>query len=207
MAEHVPAGVRWSLRPSDVADATLVLGFSAGTSPESVGEVTRRLAGELAGVRLPMVGVLGNHDYWAGADEVVAALKHAGMEVLRNENTTITFHPTTPVDPVEDEVVADAGDLPADLGVLMVYWTEASDPIAALAGSATTLEGFPSRAELVAAYQEAGDTANATAAFKGILPPQSATTGKYTPTSTAAGQMPGWRSKTKSNIQFRWVAS
>ena len=48
------------------------------------------------------------------------------------------------------------GDPLADLGLLMVYWTEAGDPIAALAGSATTLEGFPTRAELVAAYQEAG---------------------------------------------------
>ncbi|MEZ5138821.1 MAG: PAC2 family protein [Acidimicrobiales bacterium] len=38
----------------------------------------------------------------------------------------------------------------------MVYWTEADDPIAALPGAATTLEGFPSRAELVAAYQDAG---------------------------------------------------
>lgn len=35
--------------------------------------------------------------------------------------------------------------------------------------------------------------AKAIAAFKGILPPQSATTGKYTPASTALGQMPGVR--------------
>ncbi|MEZ5183662.1 MAG: phosphotransferase family protein [Acidimicrobiales bacterium] len=48
------------------------------------------------------------------------------------------------------------GDPLADLGLLMVYWTEADDPIAALPGAATTLEGFPSRAELVAAYQDAG---------------------------------------------------
>ncbi|WP_426572227.1 phosphotransferase family protein [Aquihabitans sp. McL0605] len=48
------------------------------------------------------------------------------------------------------------GDPLADLGVLMVYWTEAGDQLAALPGSATTLEGFPSRAELVQAYQDAG---------------------------------------------------
>ncbi|MCB0959375.1 MAG: phosphotransferase, partial [Acidimicrobiales bacterium] len=48
------------------------------------------------------------------------------------------------------------GDPLADLALLMVYWTESDDPIAALPGAATTLEGFPSRAELVAAYQDAG---------------------------------------------------
>jgi predicted MPP superfamily phosphohydrolase len=39
----------------------------------------------------PVVGVLGNHDYWAGADEVRAALQRGGCEVLRNRNTTITL--------------------------------------------------------------------------------------------------------------------
>lgn len=48
------------------------------------------------------------------------------------------------------------GDPLADLGVLMVYWTEADDPFAALPGAATALEGFPSRAELVSAYEAAG---------------------------------------------------
>ena len=57
---------------------------------------------------------------------------------------------------VLDWEICTLGDPLADLGVLMVYWTEASDPIAALAGSATTLDGFPTRAELVQAYQDAG---------------------------------------------------
>ena len=48
------------------------------------------------------------------------------------------------------------GDPLADLGVLMVYWTEPGDPYAALPGAATVLDGFPSRAELVAAYEAAG---------------------------------------------------
>lgn len=39
----------------------------------------------------PVVGVLGNHDYWSGADEVRAALARGGVEVLRNQNTTITL--------------------------------------------------------------------------------------------------------------------
>jgi uncharacterized protein len=41
--------------------------------------------------RVPVVGVLGNHDYWAGAEEVRAALQRGGVEVLRNRNTTITL--------------------------------------------------------------------------------------------------------------------
>ncbi len=39
----------------------------------------------------PVVGVLGNHDYWAGAGEVAHMLRFAGMEVLRNQHTTVTL--------------------------------------------------------------------------------------------------------------------
>jgi len=39
----------------------------------------------------PVIAVLGNHDYWSGADEVEKALQHGGAEVLRNRNTTITL--------------------------------------------------------------------------------------------------------------------
>jgi len=41
--------------------------------------------------RAPVIGVLGNHDHWAGADEVAAALKRGGVEVLRNDSTIITI--------------------------------------------------------------------------------------------------------------------
>ena len=37
----------------------------------------------------PVYGVLGNHDYWSGADEVARALARAGVEVLKNCHTTI----------------------------------------------------------------------------------------------------------------------
>jgi uncharacterized protein len=43
----------------------------------------------MSGVNAPVVAVLGNHDYWAGADEVAAALRRAGVEVLRNQNTVL----------------------------------------------------------------------------------------------------------------------
>ena len=64
--------------------------------------------------------------------------------------------PTGEVIAVLDWEICTLGDPLADLGVLMVYWTEPDDPYAALPGAATTLEGFPSRAEMVAAYEAAG---------------------------------------------------
>jgi uncharacterized protein len=44
----------------------------------------------MRGIRAPVIGVLGNHDYWAGAEEVRMALERGGVEVLRNQNTTVT---------------------------------------------------------------------------------------------------------------------
>jgi uncharacterized protein len=41
--------------------------------------------------KAPVVAVLGNHDYWSGADEVRQALERGGAEVLRNRNTTLTL--------------------------------------------------------------------------------------------------------------------
>ncbi len=57
---------------------------------------------------------------------------------------------------VLDWEICTLGDPIADLGLLMVYWTEPNDQYSALPGAATTLEGFPTRAELVAAYEAAG---------------------------------------------------
>lgn len=39
----------------------------------------------------PVLCVLGNHDYWAGAEEVRQALRRGGAEVLSNEHTILTF--------------------------------------------------------------------------------------------------------------------
>ena len=44
----------------------------------------------MSGFLAPVVAVLGNHDYWAGAEEVCHALRRSGVEVLRNQHTTIT---------------------------------------------------------------------------------------------------------------------
>jgi len=43
----------------------------------------------VCGYGVPTFAVLGNHDHWSGADEVAAALRKAGVEVLRNRHTTI----------------------------------------------------------------------------------------------------------------------
>jgi predicted MPP superfamily phosphohydrolase len=45
----------------------------------------------MASFSAPVIGVLGNHDYWSGATEVLHALRKAGVEILRNEHTTITL--------------------------------------------------------------------------------------------------------------------
>lgn len=39
----------------------------------------------------PVIGVLGNHDHWSGADEVRRALARGGVEVLDNANTVVTL--------------------------------------------------------------------------------------------------------------------
>ena len=43
------------------------------------------------GFEAPVIGVLGNHDHWSGADEVRLALERGGVEVLRNQNTIVTL--------------------------------------------------------------------------------------------------------------------
>lgn len=45
----------------------------------------------LSHLEAPTMGVLGNHDYWSGADGVLRALDRAGVEMLGNVNTTITL--------------------------------------------------------------------------------------------------------------------
>lgn len=39
----------------------------------------------LGGLRAPTFAILGNHDHWAGAEEVSGAFQRAGISVLRNE--------------------------------------------------------------------------------------------------------------------------
>jgi aminoglycoside phosphotransferase (APT) family kinase protein len=55
---------------------------------------------------------------------------------------------------VLDWEICTLGDPLADVGLLHVYWTGPGDEASAWAGSATTVAGFPDRAELLARYAE-----------------------------------------------------
>lgn len=48
-----------------------------------------QLTETLGKLEAPCFGVLGNHDYWSGADEVVRALRKANVEVLKNHHTIV----------------------------------------------------------------------------------------------------------------------
>src|SRR3954471_24580620 len=68
---------------SEAADVLLLCGdlTDYGTAEEA-----RVLADELGAVSVPIVAVLGNHDYESGTPEVVTdILKHAGVRVLDGE--------------------------------------------------------------------------------------------------------------------------
>ena len=56
---------------------------------------------------------------------------------------------------VLDWEICTLGDPLADVGLLMVYWSDPTDEFAALLGSPTTLDGFPRRAEIAERYAKA----------------------------------------------------
>ena len=68
---------------AETADALLLCGdlTDYGTAEEA-----HVLADELAAVKVPIVAILGNHDYESGTPEIVSeTLKHAGVRVLDGE--------------------------------------------------------------------------------------------------------------------------
>ena len=50
-----------------------------------------QLTALLRAFKAPVLTVLGNHDYWAGAGEVRHAIQRGGAEVLSNAHTTLTL--------------------------------------------------------------------------------------------------------------------
>jgi aminoglycoside phosphotransferase (APT) family kinase protein len=70
----------------------------------------------------------------------------------RLDNTLVTDDGS--VAAVLDWEICTLGDQLADLGVLMVYWTEPGDDFSALGLAPTSLPGFPTRSELAARYSE-----------------------------------------------------
>jgi aminoglycoside phosphotransferase (APT) family kinase protein len=71
----------------------------------------------------------------------------------RLDNTVLG--PDGSVRAVLDWEICTLGDPLADLGLLMVYWTEAGDEAALLGVTPTTVPGFPGRAEIRQRYQDA----------------------------------------------------
>jgi aminoglycoside phosphotransferase (APT) family kinase protein len=64
----------------------------------------------------------------------------------------VIVSPEGTVAAVLDWELCTLGDPLADLGLLLVYWVERGDEVVALSESATTAEGFPSRAEVTELY-------------------------------------------------------
>jgi Icc-related predicted phosphoesterase len=89
---HYGEGSQGILKPGlehlpDRADLLLLAGdLTRWGKPEEV----RVLADELRGLPIPMIAVLGNHDYHCGSEvEVRRLLEGAGVRVLEGEGTTV----------------------------------------------------------------------------------------------------------------------
>jgi aminoglycoside phosphotransferase (APT) family kinase protein len=92
------------------------------------------------------------HDHLAAdiPSQVGTAIVHGDY---RLDNTVLGSDGT--VRAVLDWEICTLGDPLADLGLLMVYWTEAGDEAAILGVTPTTVPGFPTRDEICARYQAA----------------------------------------------------
>jgi Icc-related predicted phosphoesterase len=74
-------------RVNDMADVLLLCGDLVDHGLE---EEARVLVKELSTVRIPIIGVLGNHDYQAEADDVVSTiLTEAGLQILDGDATEV----------------------------------------------------------------------------------------------------------------------
>jgi Icc-related predicted phosphoesterase len=74
-------------RVNDMADVLLLCGDLVDHGLEDEAHV---LVKELASVRIPIIGVLGNHDYEAGAQGVITAiLGEAGLQILDGDATEV----------------------------------------------------------------------------------------------------------------------
>jgi aminoglycoside phosphotransferase (APT) family kinase protein len=76
---------------------------------------------------------------------------------FRLGNTIYRAEPPAHLSAVLDWEMATIGDPLADLGYLSMFWTDADDPAEGLRGdlgNVTRAEGFPSRSELIARYEE-----------------------------------------------------
>lgn len=84
-----PAG---SLQPlfAQISESADVLVLPGDLTDYGLAEEARSLVKELSAVRIPMVGVLGNHDVESNQqDEIVSILKEAGVVMLDGDTTEI----------------------------------------------------------------------------------------------------------------------
>jgi aminoglycoside phosphotransferase (APT) family kinase protein len=79
-----------------------------------------------------------------------AAIVHGDY---RLDNCLVT--PEGRIAAVLDWELCTLGDPLADVGLLLVYWTDPDDALSALPGAATTAPGFPTKAEMVERYAAA----------------------------------------------------
>ncbi|MFF8289481.1 metallophosphoesterase [Streptomyces sp. NPDC016309] len=91
---HLGPGSAGTLRPAfetlhEQADLLLLAGDLTRHGTAEEGEI---VAGEVAGLGVPVVAVLGNHDYQSDQEaEVSAALDRAGVTVLEGEGTVLNI--------------------------------------------------------------------------------------------------------------------
>jgi len=81
-----------SLQPlfAQISESADILVLPGDLTDYGLAEEARGFARELGAVRIPMVGVLGNHDVESGQQvEIVAILKDAGVTMLDGETTEI----------------------------------------------------------------------------------------------------------------------
>ena len=82
------------------------------------------LSETLRGLDAPAIAVLGNHDYWAGGEDVQAALERAGVLVLRNQNTLLTLRgkplQVVGLDDAADRTLFELGELAREPVVLVL---------------------------------------------------------------------------------------
>ncbi len=83
-------------------------------------------------------------------EQVGATIVHGDY---RLDNCIIS--PDGTIAAVLDWELCTLGDPLADVGLLLVYWAQADDEIAALPDAPTTAEGFPARTELIELYGKA----------------------------------------------------
>ena len=81
-----------SLQPlfAQISESADILALAGDLTDYGLTEEARGFVKELAAVRIPMVGVLGNHDVESNQQaEIVAMLKDAGVAMLDGETTEI----------------------------------------------------------------------------------------------------------------------